>query len=244
MLHATLPAEALYAVLNSLTAVVEKCDLRFDDDGLSVQATQPGEMQFALITVPDTAFDEYDADDVAVTVDVSELEANLTRYPIENPVTLSLTNNERTLRFHTPTLTYNYSLSDPPVTWTPTRIPTIASPVTFELTGADLNQIVTVADWISSRLTVEIDSASNLLCCKATGDSDTVSERIHLEATDHSVTNVNATYPLKYVLPIQHSIPDTTQVHVALDAESSTPLKLQYLLSDHGGHVTYYIRSI
>jgi len=244
MLHATLPAETLYAVLNALTAVVEKCDLRFDDDGLSVQATQPSEMQFALITLPNTTFNAYDADDVAVTIDVSKLETNLTRYPIENPVTLSLTNNERTLQFHTPTLTYNYSLSDPPMTWTPTRIPTIASPVTFELTGADLNRIVTVADWLSSKLTVEIDTASNQLYCEATGDSDTVSERIHLEAIDHPDITSSATYPLKYVHPIQHSIPDTTPVHVTLDAESSTPLKLQYPLSDHGSHVTYYIRSI
>lgn len=243
MLHTTLPVETLYAVLNSLTAVVEKCELRFDADGLSVQASQPGEMRFAIITLPDTAFDAYDADDVAVPVAVSALEANLTRYPIENPVTLSLTNNERTLRFHTPTLTYNHSLSDPPVTWTPTRIPTIASPVTFELSGADLNRIVTVADWISSQLTVELDSASNLLYCEATGDSDTVSERIHLEPIGHPGTTISATYPLKYVHPIQHSIPDTTHVHVTLDAESSTLLRLQYPLSDHGGHVTYYIRS-
>jgi DNA polymerase III sliding clamp (beta) subunit (PCNA family) len=244
MLHATLPAETLYAVLNALTAVVEKCELRFDDDGLSVQAAQPNEMQFALITLPDTVFDAYNADNVAVTVTVSELEKNLTCYPIENPVTLSLTDNEKTLRFHTPSLTYNHSLSDPPTTWTPTRIPTIASPVTFELTGADLNRIVTVAGWISSRLRVEIDSASNLLYCEATGDTDAVSERILLEAIDHLDITSSATYPLKYVLPIQHSIPDTTAVHATLDTESSTPLKLQYPLSDHGGHVTYYIRSI
>jgi len=242
MLDAKLTVETLRSIFEPITAVVNKTEVKCHSGGLTISATQPAEMAIGQITVPSAAFDIYETENVVIGVKVPKLLNYLNGFPSDNLITLTVNDDQTNLRLQSPALTYNCALEDPRSIWTPTTIPSIKSSVDIEVAGADLNRVVTAAEWISLHLTLTMESATNNLHCEATGDNDSVSLTIKPNSISHSGVDVHSTYPLKYLHPIQHVIPDAADVQITLG--SGTPIRMRFSPSEHSGHAMYYIRPV
>src|SRR6056297_3201755 len=110
---ASIDAGTLSTVVDALSALVSECRLEFDDDGLSVTATDPAVVASVSVDLASGAFETYDGANGTFGLDVDRLGTIVGLADRDRPVTLAVDAGTRRLHVGIGELRYEMGLLDP-----------------------------------------------------------------------------------------------------------------------------------
>lgn len=237
---ARIDAGTLATAVETLEALVAECRLEFDDDGLSVAATDPAVVASVTLDLDAAAFETYRGTAGTFGLDVERLGTILGLADRDQPVTLAVDAGTRHLSVSIGELEYSMGLLDPETI----RSPPDPADMTFEyaggavLAGETIDRAVEATDLVANHLSIALDGQR--LSVTADGDVDTVS--LAYEATELvelTPGDAQSLYSLDYLRDMNRAIPaDAT---VALRLGTDTPISLSFDLADGHGSVEYVL---
>ncbi|AGB14996.1 DNA polymerase sliding clamp subunit [Halovivax ruber XH-70] len=237
---ARVDAGTLSTVIDALSALVTECRLEFDDDGLSVIATDPAVVASVSVDLAAGAFETYDGANGTFGLDVERLGTIVGLADRDRPVTLAVDAGTRHLHVGIGELRYEMGLLDPETI----RSPPDPTELRFEYGGgavlpsATVDRFVGATDLVANHLSIAL--ADEALRIEADGDVDAVS--LEFEATDlqaFTPGEARSLYSLEYLRDMSRAIPGDAAVDLRIGTE--TPISLGFEIADGDGSVEYVL---
>ncbi len=237
---ARLDGATLETIVDALGALVAECRLEFDEQGLSVAATDPAVVASVTVDVEADAFETYRATEGTFGLDVERFGTIVGLADRDQPVTLAVDAGTRRLYVSIGELQYTMGLLDPETI----RSPPDAANMRFEyaggvvVEGATIDRSVAATDLVADHLTIGLDGET--LYVTADGDVDSVALSLSGdELVDVSSGAAESLYSLDYLGDMSRAIPADAAVDVQLGTE--TPISLAFEIADGDGSVEYVL---
>jgi proliferating cell nuclear antigen len=232
---ALVPVETLQDALEPVSALVDECKIRLNDDGLSIRAVDPANVGMVDMSLAKSAFESYEADGGVIGVNLDRFEDVLSMGDSGDLVSLDLNEQTRKLDIHISGLSYTLALIDPDSIRQEPDIPELELPARLVLTGDDIDYGITAADLVSDHITLRADNDGEAFHMEAEGDTDDVDLKLGNEdllagSVDEAAKSL---YSLDYLKDMSGPVGSDTSVSVLFGNEY--PVKLRYSLSN--GHV-------
>lgn len=227
-----IPASTLSTALDPVTALVEECKIRLDDDGLSITAVDPANVGMIDMEINTHAFESYDADGATLGINLDRLTDVLSMADSGDLVHVALNEETRKLDIDIGGLSYTLALIDPDSIRQEPDIPDLDLPATIILEGEQISRGVTAADLCSDHVTLQAAADDETFYINAEGDTDDVS--LALGDDDLLSANVDEScesmFSLDYLTDMERAMPSDVEVSLLLGSE--VPVKMRYSLAD------------
>ena len=158
---AIVEVERLQDALEPVSALVDECKIRLNDDGLSIRAVDPANVGMTDMSLATSAFESYDADGGVIGVNLERLNDALAMGSSGDLVQLELDEETRKLNIEIGTFSYTMALIDPDSIRKEPDIPDLELPATIVLTGKDLDRGLSAADLCSVTATRSTRTSSS-----------------------------------------------------------------------------------
>jgi len=111
---AIVPVETLQDAIEPVSALVDECKIRLNDDGgLSIRAVDPANVGMVDMSLAKSAFESYEADGGVIGVNLDRFEDVLSMGDSGDLVSLDLNEQTRKLDIHISGLSYTLALIGP-----------------------------------------------------------------------------------------------------------------------------------
>jgi proliferating cell nuclear antigen len=238
---AIVPVETLQDAIEPVSALVDECKIRLNDDGLSIRAVDPANVGMVDMSLAKSAFESYEADGGVIGVNLDRFEDVLSMGDSGDLVSLDLNEQTRKLDIHISGLSYTLALIDPDSIRQEPDIPDLDLPATIVLTGSDLDHGIKAADLCSDHITLRADKDGEAFHMEADGDTDDVDLKLGNEDLLSATVSENAKslYSLDYLKDMSRAM--DTDAAVSLLLGSEMPVKLRYSRNNGFVEVVYML---
>jgi len=171
---AIVPVQSLEDTLDPVATLVDECKLRLTDDGLSIRAVDPANVGMADVSLPERAFESYEADGGVIGINLDRLQDVLSMGDKGDLVHLELNEETRKLHIEIGELSYTLALIDPDSIRKEPDIPDLDLPADVAFEGSELSRAVTAADLVGDHVSLSADPGEQTFVVSAEGDTDDV----------------------------------------------------------------------
>jgi proliferating cell nuclear antigen len=229
----TARVDTLEAALAPVSALVDECKVRFDEDGISIRAVDPANVAMVDMTLDEAGLESLVADEGVIGVDLDRLEDVIGMGGSDDLVSLELDAETRKLHIQIDDLSYTLALIDPDSIRQEPDIPDLELPATAAMEGQHLLRGFSAADLVADRVRIRGDPGAEAVVIAAEGDTDDV--ELTLGADELVSADVpeaaDSLFSLNYLTDMGVPIPD--DVIVTLRFGTEFPIKARYQAADY-----------
>jgi len=229
---ATAPVGTFQDALEPLTTIVDECKIRLEEGGLSARACDPANVAMCDVSLPERAFESYQADGGVIGVNLERIEDVVGMGSAGDLAHLSVNEQTRKLHIEIGGLSYTLALIDPASIRQEPDIPDLDLPAGVAFEGSDLSRSVSAAGLVSDRISMAADPQAHEFIFAAEGDTDDVD--VTLDADDLATADVSeraeSLFSLNYVEDMVRPI--GSDVIVSFSLGSEMPVKFSYTNGD------------
>jgi proliferating cell nuclear antigen len=220
--------DTLQDALDPVSALVDECKIRLNEDGLSIRAVDPANVGMVDMSLATSGFEAYEADGGVIGVSLDRLEDFLSMGDSGDLVSLDLNEQTRKLDIHISGLSYTLALFDPDSIRREPDTPDLDLPATIVLTGDDIDYGITAADLVSDHISLRADETAEEFHIEAQGDTDDVdltftNDDLLAGSVDEAAESL---FSLDYLKDMSRAMDTDAEVSLLLGSEM--PVKLRY----------------
>jgi proliferating cell nuclear antigen len=236
--HATVGADTLRSIIDSVSTLVDEAKIRVSKDGVSLKAVDPAHVAMVELTLGKGAFEDFKGDDADLGVDLEKLKDILKLAGSEDDVSLKHDETNNKLEVRIGNLTRRMSLVDTSGMTDP-KVPKLDLPATITLSVAELERGIRASESVSDH--VALSATPDAFELSAEGDTDTVSLRLEkpmlgaLKVSD----KVRSLFSLDYFANMVRAAKGTPGLTIHLG--SDYPVRLEFEIAKGNGRVTYLL---
>jgi len=239
MFKAEITANKLQSTVSKLTALVDECKVRLDEDGLSIQAVDAANVAMVDVWLPKEDFEQYQADEELLGVNLLRLADVVGMGNKDDTVTLELNEETRKLRIEIDGLRYTLSLIDPDSIHQEPNVPELDN-AEYDVAGSELQRGVKAAGLVSDhmgfRSTTETGDGLEAF---AEGDTDDVVVDMPFgDVYNPADEEESSLFSLDYLDEMAKELPSDEDVRVELGDDY--PIKFTTGLGEEG-EMTYLL---
>ena len=225
---AIVPVQSLEDALDPVATLVDECKIRLDEDELSIRAVDVANVGMADVSLPERAFESYEADGGVIGVYLDRLQDVLSMGDKGDLAKLELNEETRKLHIQIGELSYTLALIDPDSIRKEPDIPDLELPADVAFEGSELSRAVTAADLVGDYVSLSADPDEQTFVVSAQGDTDDVEVVLgHDElATAEVPEAVESLFSLDYLEDMTRPI--GSDVIVSFRLGSEMPVKFRY----------------
>jgi len=225
---AIVPVQSLEDALDPVATLVDECKLRLTDDGLSIRAVDPANVAMADVSLPERAFESYEADGGVIGINLDRIQDVLSMGDKGDLVHLELNEETRKLHIQIGELSYTLALIDPDSIRKEPDIPDLDLPAEVAFEGSELARGVTATDLVGDHVSLSADPDEQTFVVSAEGDTDDVdlvlgNEELVTGDVDESAESL---FSLDYLKDMARPIGSDVIVSFKLGTEM--PVKFRY----------------
>ena len=226
------PVETFQDAFEPLSTIVNECKLRFDEDGLSARACDPANVAMCDVSLPERAFESYEADGGVIGVNLDRLQDVLSMGSSGDLAKLELNEETRKLHIQIGELSYTLALIDPDSIRKEPDIPDLDLPADVAFEGSELSRAVTAADLVGDHVSLSADPDEQRFVVLAQGDTDDVEVVLGNDelATADVAESAESLFSLDYLKDMARPI--GSDVIVSFKLGSEMPVKFRYQNGD------------
>lgn len=233
-------AASLGTALDSVTALVDECKIRLEEDGLAIRAVDPANVGMVDLSLSADAFESYEADGQIIGVNLSRLQDITNMADAGQLIQLELDEETQKLHIRLEGLEYTLALIDPDSIRQEPDIPDLDLPATIVVEGRDIDRAIRAADMVSDHIALGVDVDDNTFYVSAEGDTDDV----YLELDENDLIDLQAgsahsLFSLDYLKDMNKAIPRDGEITIELGEEF--PVKISFEIAEGTGSVTYML---
>lgn len=222
------PVQTFQDAFEPLATIVNECKLRFDEDGLSARACDPANVAMCDVSLPQRAFESYEADGGVIGINLDRLQDVLSMGDKGDLVHLELNEETRKLHIEIGELSYTLALIDPDSIRKEPDIPDLDLPAEVAFEGSELARGVTATDLVGDHVSLSADPDEQTFVVSAEGDTDDVdlvlgNEELVTGDVDESAESL---FSLDYLEDMARPIGSDVIVSFKLGTEM--PVKFRY----------------
>ena len=228
---AIVDVDDLSDALEPVSALVDECKIRVEDDGIQIRAVDPANVGMVDMSLDARAFESYEGDGEVLGVDLERLEDVLSMGESRDLVHLELDAETRKLHIEIDGLEYTLALIDPDSIRQEPDIPDLDLAGTYLFEGKHLSRAVRAADLCSDHIAIEARSDDELVFA-AEGDTDDVEVTLgqdELESGELDVDECRSLFSLDYLKDMSKPIGDSA---VTMHVGDEFPVKFRYYGAD------------
>ena len=225
---AIVPVQSLEDALDPVATLVDECKIRLNEDELSIRAVDPANVGMADVSLPERAFESYEADGGVIGVNLDRLQDVLSMGSSGDLAKLDLNEETRKLHIQIGELSYTLALIDPDSIRKEPDIPDLELPADVAFEGSELSRAVTAADLVGDHVSLSADADEQTFTVSAEGDTDDVEVVLGNDelATAEVPEAVESLYSLDYLQDMARPI--GSDVIVSFRLGSEMPVKFRY----------------
>lgn len=222
------PVQSLKDALDPVATLVDECKLRLTDDGLSIRAVDPANVGMADVSLPERAFESYEADGGVIGINLDRLQDVLSMGDKGDLVHLELNEETRKLHIEIDGLSYTLALIDPDLIRKEPDIPDLDLPADVAFEGSELARGVTATDLVGDHVSLAADADEQTFVVSAEGDTDDVDLVLANDelATADVSEAAGSLFSLDYLKDM--SRPIGSEVIVSFKLGTEMPVKFRY----------------
>jgi proliferating cell nuclear antigen len=238
MFKAAINAELLKDAIASLAVIVDEVRFRIKPEGISVKAVDPANVAMAIFELGSSAFDEYNADESEIGIDLNKITDLLGITDKGDTVRMELEEGNHKLLIDVGGLSYTLSLLDPSTIRAEPRVPQLELPAKVVMNGADLRRAVKAAEKISDHMIMGVTGDTFFM--EAKGDTDQV--RLEMgrdQLIDLKTGEASSLFSLDYLTDI---VKPTNKVNeVSLSLGRDFPVIIDFEIANGAGRISYLL---
>jgi proliferating cell nuclear antigen len=238
MFKAAINAELLKDAIASLAVIVDEVRFRIKPEGISVKAVDPANVAMVIFELGSSAFDEYNADESEIGIDLNKITDLLGITDKGDTVRMELEEGNHKLLIDVGGLSYTLSLLDPSTIRAEPRIPQLELPAKVVMNGTDLRRAVKAAEKISDHMLMGVTGDTFFM--EAKGDTDQV--RLEMgrdQLIDLKTGEASSLFSLDYLTDI---VKPTNKVNeVSLSLGRDFPVIIDFEIANGAGRISYLL---
>ncbi|WP_256394142.1 DNA polymerase sliding clamp [Natronoarchaeum rubrum] len=233
---AIIAGDTLAKALEPVSALVDECKIRLNDDGIGICAVDAANVGMVDMELDASAFESYEATGGVLGVNLERLEDVLSMAESGQVVHFELNEETRKLDIEIGGLEYTLALIDPDSIRQEPDIPDLDLSGTYVFEGDHLDRAVRAADLCSDHISVD-GVADDKLVFSAQGDTDDVDVTVERDdlPSGQLGDECSSLFSLDYLSDMKGPIGSDTKVSLRVGDE--LPIKLRYSLADGGVEV-------
>ena len=238
MFKATIDAYLLKDSVETISVLVDEARFRVSPEGISVRAVDPANVAMVSFDLASDAFEEYEAEDGELGLDLSKISDILAVAEKDDRVQLELDEGSSKLLIRIGGFSYTVSLLDPSTIRAEPRIPQLDLPSLIVLNGKDLQKAVKAAEKISDHMLLGVEG--DVFFMEAEGDTD----RVRLEMSRDKLIDIRpgearSLFSLDYLSDIIK--PASRSNEVSLHLGTDFPIKINFNIAAGAGRIGYLL---
>lgn len=238
MFSAKVKSEVLKGIIDVTSPLVNEVKFNITSDAVSLRAVDPAHVAMVDLGVKDKAFEEYEAEEIELGIDVDKLSSIMRLASSGDMVSLDYDEDTNRLVVKIGNLVRRMGLIDTAGMPDP-KMPDLDLPAKVVLEASEISQGVRASESVSDHLALSVDKDSFELSAK--GDTDTVDLKLpkdlllELEAAGKCKSLFSIDYFSNMIKPISSDEPITMMLG------NDNPIKVEFDIADEKGHVTYLL---
>ena len=240
MFKAAINAELLKDAIASLAVIVDEVRFRMKPEGISVKAVDPANVAMVTFELGSSAFDEYNADESEIGIDLNKITDLLGITDKGDTVRMELEEGNHKLLIDVGGLSYTLSLLDPSTIRAEPRIPQLELPAKVVMNGTDLRRAVKAAEKISDHMLMGVTGDTFFM--EAKGDTDQVrlemgrDQLIDLKSGEGEASSL---FSLDYMTDIAKATNKVNEVSLSLGRDF--PVIIDFEIANGAGRISYLL---
>jgi proliferating cell nuclear antigen len=235
------PVDTLQDALDPVSALVDECKIRLNEDGLSIRAVDHANVGMVDMHLTTSGFEAYEADGGVIGVSLDRLEDVLSMGSSGDLVSIELDEETRKLNIHIDGLSFTLALIDPDSIRQEPDIPELELPARLVLTGDDIDYGISAADLVSDHISLRADETAEEFHIEAQGDTDDVdltftNDDLLAGSVDEAAESL---FSLDYLKDMSRAMDTDAEVSLLLGSEM--PVKLRYSRNSGFVEVVYML---
>ncbi len=238
MFKAIIDVNLLKDSIESLSVLVDEARFRISPEGIAVRAVDPANVAMVSFDLPASAFDEFEADDSEIGMDLSKVTDILSVIDKKENIMMELDEMSQKILLKIGGLSYTISLLDPSTIRAEPKIPQLDLPAKVVLNGMDLRKAVRAAEKISDHMILGVEN--DLFYMEAEGDTDSV--RLNMtrdQLIDLKPGDARSLFSLDYLSDIAKPASKSNEVTLLLGQDF--PLMINFAIPNSDGKVGYLL---
>ena len=238
MFNAKVKSEVLKGIIDVTSPLVNEVKFNVNKDGIALRAVDPAHVAMVDLTVGKDAFDNFDAEEIELGVDMDKFAGIMRLAGSGDDVTLKHDEKANKLIITIGNLVRKMALIDTAGMPDP-KMPTLDLPGKVVVKASELTQGVKASEAVSDHLALTINDASFELY--AEGDTDTV----NLTLAKDMVEDLSAKGDLKSLFSIDYFSNMIKPVRgsdpITIFLGNDNPARVEFDIANAKGHVTYLL---
>lgn len=208
---------------------------------LAIHSTDDARVAWVDISLREEAFESLQWEPMEIGLDLTKLVDITDMMAGDSLAHMTIKGTSERLRFQSNGLSLRQTQIVPSYVSQVTLRPEVDHPAEVVLPGDVLGPIITLANKITSHMTLGVDTANDVFYASADGDTDSVqlivdrNDTIKLQSAD-----VQSVFPIDYLGDIQEVLPDDTPVRISLG--DTAPAVFQYPFASGHGVVSFSLK--
>jgi proliferating cell nuclear antigen len=238
LFQAKVKSETLKSIVDVVSTLVDEAKFNVDSKGVTLKAVDPAHVAMIDLKIEQSAFDEYEADDTELGVDLDKIKEVLRLARGGDVISLSQDEDKNRLVVNVGNVTRRMNLVDTTGMSDP-KVPNLNLPAKVVLTAEELQKGIKAAESISDH--IALTATADGFEMVSEGDTDSVTLKlpkdklVSLDCKD----NARSLFPLDYFSNMIRAIPTGTVVSMHLG--NDYPVKMEFTIADGKGTVSYLL---
>ncbi len=238
MFQAKVKSETLKSIVDVVSTLVDEAKFNINSKGVSLKAVDPAHVAMIDLKIEQSAFEEYDADETELGVDLDKIKEVLRLAKSGDVISLSQDEDKNRLVVDVGNVTRRMNLVDTTGMSDP-KVPNLNLPAKIALTAEELQKGIKAAESISDH--IALTATPDGFEMVSEGDTDSVTLKlpkdklVSLDCKD----NVRSLFPLDYFSNMIRAIPVGTVVSMNLG--NDYPVKMEFTIAEGKGTVSYLL---
>jgi len=242
---ATIQADALQGLIDSVDVLVDECKVRLGEDRVGIRAVDPANVGMVDVELEAEAFESYNTSPGLLGLNLERFSDVVGLGDKDDLVHLNYDPQTRKLTITVDGVEYTLALIDPDSIRQEPDIPDLNLPVEVAVQSSIVDQGVTASDMVSDHIALgtQQDGRVNQLVIEAEGDTDDV-ELVKGEDEEEIVDGTfngkaHSLFSLDYLKDMNKALPKNGVVTLELGEEF--PVKIHFDDEDEQMHTTYML---
>ncbi|QLH84976.1 DNA polymerase sliding clamp [Halosimplex pelagicum] len=243
--EATIEADSLQGLIDSVDVLVDECKVRLGDDRVGIRAVDPANVGMVDVELEAEAFESYHTTPGLLGLNLERFADVVSLADKGDLVHLNFDPQTRKLHINVGGIEYTLALIDPDSIRQEPDIPDLDLAVEVSVQSGVVDQAVTAADMVSDHIALgtQQDGRINQLVIEAEGDTDDV-ELVKGEDEEEIIDGTfngaaHSLFSLDYLKDMNKALPKDGVVTLELGQEF--PVKVHFDDEDEQMHTTYML---
>lgn len=238
MFQAKIKADTLKQAMNVVSTLVDEAKLKINKDGLGIKAVDPAHVALVEMTLRKDAFEEYNADEQEVGIDLERLTQAMELGSGDDIISLKLDEEKSKLILNVENLTRKMPLIDT-TGMTDPKVPSLNLPVKVIIETIKLDKGVKASKNVSDHVAIIVNPEGFKL--KSEGDSDSVdleepkTNLIELVCKEQ----IKSLFSLDYFQKMIKSASKSDNITLLMG--NDYPVKMEFEIANGNGKVIYLL---